>query len=75
MNEGAGHEHVELERRLGRVESWLDARLVTKDVFEIHMKNQTERLDKTDENITWLVRLVVVTAVGVVGNVILYLLR
>ena len=58
------------ERRLTRLEAWMDSRLVTKDVFDISMKNVVERLEKGEENDRWLMRFTVMALVGVILNIV-----
>jgi hypothetical protein len=61
------HDH---ERRLSRLEAWMDTRLLTRDVWDISMKNVVDRLDKTEDNIKWLMRFSIMALVGVVLNVV-----
>lgn len=60
----------DLERRVTRLEAWTDARLVTKDVFDVWAQSMLSRLDKSEENATWLMRFVVMALVGVVVNAV-----
>jgi hypothetical protein len=60
----------DLERRVARLEAWMDARLVTKDVFEVWAKNVLDRLEKGEEADTWLLRFVALSLVGVVVNAV-----
>ena len=46
----------------------MDARLVTKDVFDVWAANVLKRLEKGEDNDTWLMRFVVMALVGVVIN-------
>lgn len=59
---------ADLERRVTRLEAWTDARLVTKDVFDVWATNVLQRLQKGEENDTWLMRFVVMALIGVVVN-------
>lgn len=61
---------VDLERRVTRLEAWTDARLVTKDVFDVWAQSMLNRLDKAEENDTWLMRFVVMALVGVIVNAV-----
>ena len=61
------HDH---ERRITRLEAWTDQRLVTKDVFEITMKNVVERLEKGEDNDKWLMRFTIMALVGVILNIV-----
>lgn len=61
---------ADLERRVTRLEAWTDARLVTKDVFDVWAANVLARLQKGEENDTWLMRFVVMALVGVVTNAV-----
>lgn len=61
---------VDLERRVTRLEAWTDARLVTKDVFDVWAQSMLARLDKAEENDTWLMRFVVMALVGVIVNAV-----
>lgn len=58
------------ERRLTRLEAWMDSRLVTKDVFDITMKNVVERLEKGEDNDKWLMRFTIMALVGVILNIV-----
>lgn len=60
----------DLERRVTRLEAWTDARLVTKDVFDVWAQAMLKRLDKAEDNDTWLMRFVVMALVGVIVNAI-----
>jgi len=60
----------DFERRISRLEAWMDARLVTKDVFDVWAKNVIDRLERGEEASTWLLRFVVLSLVGVVVNAI-----
>lgn len=60
----------DIERRLTRLEAFTDARLVTKDVFDVWATNVLSRLEKGEENDTWLMRFVVMALVGVVVNAV-----
>lgn len=61
---------ADLERRVTRLEAWTDARLVTKDVFDVWAQNVLTRLEKGEESDTWLMRFVVMALVGVVINAV-----
>jgi hypothetical protein len=61
---------TDLERRITRLEAWTDARLVTKDVFDVWAQSMLARLDKSEENETWLMRFVVAALVGVIVNAV-----
>lgn len=61
---------ADLERRLTRLEAWTDARLVTRDVFDVWGRNVLDRLEKGEENDRWLMRFVVMALVGVIVNVV-----
>lgn len=61
---------TDVERRLTRLEAWTDARLVTKDVFDVWATNFLARLEKGEDNDTWLMRFVVMALVGVVVNAV-----
>lgn len=61
---------TDLERRVTRLEAWTDARLVTKDVFDVWARALLDRLEKAEENDTWLMRFVVMALVGVVVNAV-----
>lgn len=61
---------ADLERRVARLEGWMDARLVTKDVFDIWASNITTRLDKGEDADVWLIRFVVMSLVGVIVNAV-----
>lgn len=67
MNEPNLQDH---ERRLTRLEAWMDSRLVTKDVFDISMTNVVQRLEKGEENDRWLMRFTVMALVGVIVNIV-----
>jgi len=58
------------ERRIVRLEAWTDSRLVTKDVFDISIRNVVERLEKGEENDRWLMRFTVMALVGVILNIV-----
>jgi hypothetical protein len=75
MADGTGHDHGDLERRVARLEAWADARMVTKDFLEAHLRGIEQRLLKGEENDTWLMRLIVITAVGTIVNGAMFLLR
>ena len=61
---------ADLERRVTRLEAWTDARLVTKDVFDVWAGNMLARMEKGEDNDTWLMRFVVMSLVGVVINAV-----
>lgn len=61
---------IDLERRVTRLEAWTDARLVTKDVFDVWATNVLARLEKGEDNDTWLMRFVVMALVGVIVNAV-----
>lgn len=61
------HDH---ERRLTRLEAWMDTRLVTKDVFDVTMKSIVDRLEKGEDNDKWLMRFTVMALVGVILNIV-----
>lgn len=61
---------VDLDRRLTRLEALTDSRLVTKDVFDVWSSTLLNRLDKAEENDTWLMRFVVMALVGVIVNAV-----
>ena len=61
------HDH---ERRITRVEAFMDARLVTKEVFDIWAKHVLDRLDKGEDNDKWLMRFTIMALVGVILNII-----
>lgn len=61
---------VDLDRRLTRLEALTDSRLVTKDVFDVWSQSLLSRLDKGEENDTWLMRFVVMALVGVIVNAV-----
>lgn len=61
---------TDLERRVARLEAWTDARLVTKDVFDVWAQSMLARMDKAEENDTWLLRFVVMALVGVIVNAV-----
>jgi hypothetical protein len=63
-------ELTDLERRVTRLEAWTDARLVTKDVFDMWATNMLSRLEKAEDNDTWLMRFVVAALVGVIVNAV-----
>jgi len=66
-----GHPDLQdLERRVTRLEAWTDARLVTKDVFDIWAQNVIDRLDRGENNDTWLMRFSVMALVGVIFNIV-----
>lgn len=58
------------ERRLTRLEAWMDSRLVTREVFEVTMHNVTERLERGEDNDKWLMRFTVMALVGVIVNIV-----
>lgn len=58
------------ERRLTRLEAWTDSRLVTKDVFDVTMRNVVDRLEKAEDNDKWLMRFTVMALVGVILNIV-----
>lgn len=60
----------EIERRVTRLEALTDSRLVTKDVFDVWAQALLARLDKAEENDTWLMRFVVMALVGVIVNAV-----
>jgi hypothetical protein len=60
----------DLERRVTRLEAWTDARLVTKDVFDVWATTVVNRLEKAEDNDTWLMRFVVAALVGVIVNAV-----
>jgi hypothetical protein len=60
----------DLERRVTRLEAWTDARLVTKDVFDVWASTILGRLEKAEDNDTWLMRFVVAALVGVIVNAV-----
>jgi hypothetical protein len=61
---------ADLERRVTRLEAWTDARLVTKDVFDVWAQALLARMEKAEENDTWLMRFVVMALVGVIVNAV-----
>lgn len=61
---------VDLDRRVTRLEALTDSRLVTKDVFDVWSSTLLSRLDKAEENDTWLMRFVVMALVGVIVNAV-----
>lgn len=61
---------TDLERRVTRLEAWTDARLVTKDVFDVWASTILGRLEKGEENDTWMMRFVVAALVGVIVNAV-----
>jgi len=61
---------ADLERRVTRLEAWTDARLVTKDVFDVWGSTVLARLEKAEDNDTWLMRFVVAALVGVIVNAV-----
>jgi hypothetical protein len=63
-------EVADLERRVTRLEAWTDARLVTKDVFDIWAQSLLGRMEKAEENDTWLMRFVVMSLIGVIVNAV-----
>lgn len=65
-----GPDITDHERRITRLEAWMDSRLVTRDVFDIFGKNVVDRLDKSEENIRWLMRFSVMALVGVIINIV-----
>ena len=60
----------DLDRRVTRLEAWTDNRLVTKDVFDVTMRNVVERLEKGEDNDKWLMRFTVMALVGVILNIV-----
>jgi hypothetical protein len=60
----------DLERRVTRLEAWTDARLVTKDVFDVWATNLLARMEKAEDNDTWLMRFVVASLIGVIVNAV-----
>lgn len=60
----------DLERRVTRLEAWTDARLVTKDVFDVWASTILSRLEKGEDNDTWMMRFVVAALVGVIVNAV-----
>lgn len=70
MNIPADPRHDDFERRLTRVEAWLDARLVTRDVFEVWSTNIIDRLDKTEDALKWIMRFAVAALLGAVLNIV-----
>lgn len=60
----------DLERRVTRLEAVTDARLVTKDVFDVWAATVLGRLEKAEDNDTWLMRFVVAALVGVIVNAV-----
>lgn len=58
------------ERRITRLEAWMDSRLVTKEVFDVTMKTVVDRLDKGEENDRWLMRFTIMALVGVILNIV-----
>ena len=60
----------DLERRITRLEALTDSRLVTKDVFDVWAASMLSRMDKAEENDTWLLRFVVMALVGVIVNAV-----
>jgi len=61
---------ADLERRVTRLEAWTDARLVTKDVFDVWAGSLLGRMEKAEDNDTWLMRFVVAALVGVILNAV-----
>lgn len=61
---------ADLDRRMTRLEALTDSRLVTKDVFDVWSSTLLSRLDKAEENDTWLMRFVVMALVGVLVNAV-----
>jgi hypothetical protein len=61
---------ADLERRVTRLEAWTDARLVTKEVFDIWATAIVDRLDKTEDATRWIMRFAVMALVGVVLNIV-----
>lgn len=61
---------ADLDRRMTRLEALTDSRLVTKDVFDVWSSTLLGRLDKAEENDTWLMRFVVMALVGVLVNAV-----
>jgi hypothetical protein len=58
------------ERRITRLEAWMDTRLIPRDVWDISMKNVVDRLEKGEENDRWLMRFTVMALVGVILNIV-----
>lgn len=58
------------ERRLVRLEAWMDTRLITREVWDISMKNVVDRLEKGEDNDRWLMRFTVMALVGVIVNIV-----
>lgn len=58
----------ELDRRVTRLEAWMDDRLVTKEVVEIHMVGLKARLGELEETVTWIQRFAIGALVGAVIN-------
>lgn len=58
------------ERRISRLEAWMDDRIVTKDVFEVTMRGIIDRLEKGEDNDRWLMRFTVMALVGVILNIV-----
>jgi len=67
---GMSPDLADLERRVTRLEAWTDARLVTKDVFDVWAGNLLARMEKAEDNDTWLMRFVVAALVGVIVNAV-----
>lgn len=61
---------TDLERRVTRLEAWTDARLVTKEVFDVWAKAISDRLDNVEDSSRWIMRFAVMALVGVVINVV-----
>jgi len=68
--DGVSPDLADLERRVTRLEAWTDARLVTKDVFDVWAGNLLARMQKAEDNDTWLMRFVVAALVGVIVNAV-----
>jgi hypothetical protein len=58
------------ERRIARLEAWMDDRIVTKDVFDVTMRGIIDRLEKGEDNDRWLMRFTVMALVGVILNIV-----
>lgn len=63
-------EYQDHERRISRLEAFTDARLVTKDVFDVWAANVLERLCKGEDNDKWIMRFAVAALLGVVVNLV-----
>lgn len=69
-SEGLNPNLADLERRVTRLEAWTDARLVTKEVFDVWASAIVDRLDKTEDATRWIMRFAVMALVGVVLNIV-----